>query len=105
MDSNQTCRCLNTEAASRLWTQTVRRVAKAAPEVLVVDASGVEYCDGAGTALPVLVFAVLIVVGTRAVGQAFNRITQFEFWARRITVSLFIAIGIYYCLTFIFRVL
>ena len=60
---------------------------------------------GAGTALPVLVFAILIVVGTRAVGQAFNRITQFEFWARRITGALFIAIGIYYCLAFIFGVL
>ena len=60
---------------------------------------------GAGTALPVLVFAILIVLGTRAVGQAFNRITQFEWWARRITGALFIAIGIYYCLAFIFRVL
>ena len=60
---------------------------------------------GAGTALPVLVFAVLIVVGTRAVGQAFNRITQFELWARRITGGLFIGIGVYFCLAFIFRVL
>ena len=60
---------------------------------------------GAGTALPVLVFAILIVAGTGAVGRAFNRITQFEFWARRITGALFIAIGIYYCLAFIFRML
>jgi len=57
----------------------------------------------AGTALPVLVFAILIVLGTRAVGRAFDRITQFEFWARRITGILFIAIGIYYCLAFIFH--
>ncbi len=60
---------------------------------------------GVGTALPVLVFAVLIVAGTRAVGRAFNRITQFEFWARRVTGTLFIAIGIYYCLAFVFCVL
>ena len=60
---------------------------------------------GVGTALPVLSFAVLIVVGTRAVGQAFDRITQFEWWARRITGALFIGIGIYFCLVFIFRVL
>lgn len=59
---------------------------------------------GAGTALPVLVFAILIVVGTRAVARAFDRITQFEFWARRVTGVLFIAIGIYYCLAFVFRV-
>lgn len=60
---------------------------------------------GAGTALPVLVFAVLIVVGTRAVGQAYNRITQFEVWARRITGILFIGIGVYFSLAYVFRVL
>ena len=60
---------------------------------------------GAGTALPVLVFAILIVVSTHAVGRAFDRITQFELWARRITGVLFILIGVYFCLAFIFRVL
>ena len=59
---------------------------------------------GAGTALPVLVFAILIVLSTRAVGRAFNRLTQFEFWARRVTGILFITVGVYYCLAFIFRV-
>ena len=42
---------LNTEAAGRLWTRTIRKVTKSAPDVLVVDAGGIEYCDGAGTAL------------------------------------------------------
>jgi cytochrome c biogenesis protein CcdA len=60
---------------------------------------------GAGTALPVLLFAILIVVSTRAVGQAYNRITQFEWWARRITGVLFVVIGVYFSLKFIFRVL
>ena len=60
---------------------------------------------GAGTALPVLVFAILIVVGTRTVGRAFNRITQFEWWARRITGAIFILVGVYFSLAFIFRVL
>ena len=60
---------------------------------------------GAGTALPVLVFAILIVVSARAVGGAFNRITQFELWARRITGTLFIVIGIYFCLAFIYRII
>lgn len=59
---------------------------------------------GAGTALPVLVFAILIVFSTRAMGQAFNRITQFEWWARRVTGVLFIGIGVYFSLVFIFRV-
>ncbi len=60
---------------------------------------------GAGTALPVLGFAILIVVSTNAVGRAFDRITQFEWWARRITGVLFIGIGVYFCLAFIFRIL
>jgi len=60
---------------------------------------------GGGTALPVLVFAILIVLGTRAVGRAFNRITQFEWWARRLTGVIFIGIGVYFSLAYIFRVL
>ena len=60
---------------------------------------------GIGTALPVLVFAILIVVSTHAVALVFDRVTQFEFWARRITGVLFIGIGIYFCLAFVFRVL
>ena len=60
---------------------------------------------GAGTALPVLVFAILIVLSTRAVGRAFNRLTQFEFWARRVTGVIFIGIGVYFSLAYIFRVL
>ena len=59
---------------------------------------------GAGTALPVLAFAILIVVSTNAVGRAYDRITQFEWWARRITGVLFIGIGVYFCLAFVFRV-
>ena len=58
---------------------------------------------GAGTALPVLVFAILIVVGAHAVGRAYDRITQLEWWARRVTGVLFIAIGVYFCLKFVFR--
>ena len=60
---------------------------------------------GAGTALPVLVFAVMIVVGAGAVGRAYNRITQFETWARRVTGVIFIGVGIYFSLMYIFRVL
>ena len=60
---------------------------------------------GAGSALPVALFAILVAVGTRAVGQAFNRISQFEWWARRITGTIFIIVGVYFSLTFIFRLL
>ena len=57
---------------------------------------------GVGTALPVVVFATLIAVGAHYMGKLFHRITQFELWARRITGVLFIVLGIYFSLKYIF---
>ncbi len=59
---------------------------------------------GIGTALPVVVFAFLIAAGAHYVGNVFHRITQFELWARRITGALFIGIGIYFSLKYIFQI-
>ena len=60
---------------------------------------------GIGTGLPVFVFAVLIALGAQWVGRAFNAMTTFEKWARRITGVLFIGLGIYESLRSIFGVL
>ena len=60
---------------------------------------------GLGTGLPVIVFALLLAFGTSAVNRLFKGLTRFEFWARRITGVIFIAVGIYYCLKYIFRIL
>lgn len=60
---------------------------------------------GVGTGLPVLVFSVLIAFGVRRVGKAFNRVKQVEFWVRRATGVVFIAIGLYYALKYIFKVI
>jgi cytochrome c-type biogenesis protein len=57
---------------------------------------------GVATGLPVLVFAVLIALGANCVGAAYNKLVPFEKWARRVTGGIFILIGIYYCLTYIF---
>jgi len=59
---------------------------------------------GVGTALPVVVFAVLVGLGAHWVGRAFNRLTQFERWARRVTGVVFIAAGVYYSLVYIFGI-
>jgi len=59
---------------------------------------------GAATGLPVLVFAVLIALGAKSLGKAFNRVSGFEKWARRITGTVFILVGIYYSLTQVFGV-
>jgi len=56
---------------------------------------------GVGTALPVVVFAVLIALGAKWVGTAFNKITAFEKWARRITAVAFLLVGVYYSLVYL----
>lgn len=53
---------------------------------------------GIGTALPVVAFAILIALGAKWVGIAFNKISIFEMWARRITAVAFFLVGIYYSL-------
>ena len=58
---------------------------------------------GIGTALPVLVFAFLIALGSKSLGSAFNKLATFEKWARGITGGLFILLGIYYCLKYVFE--
>lgn len=59
---------------------------------------------GIGTGLPVFVFAVFIALGAQWVSKAFNRVVQFEKWARRITGMIFVLVGIRYCLNYIFEV-
>ncbi|OFZ52632.1 MAG: cytochrome C biogenesis protein [Bdellovibrionales bacterium RIFOXYC1_FULL_54_43] len=60
---------------------------------------------GIGTALPVVAFALLFAFGADAVTKAFRKVTAAETWARRITGILFVTIGLYYSLVYIFRVL
>lgn len=59
---------------------------------------------GIGTALPVLVFAVLIVYSAKSVGALFNKLTAVEKWARYLTGIIFILIGIYLSLVYIFGI-
>lgn len=56
---------------------------------------------GLATGLPVLLFALLLAFGANKVALAFNRITAFEIWARRITGLLFLLVGGYYCVIYL----
>jgi cytochrome c biogenesis protein CcdA len=58
---------------------------------------------GIGAALPVVLFAGLIALGARSVGRAFNALAKIEWWARRLTGVLFLLVGIWYSLRFIFE--
>ncbi len=51
---------------------------------------------GAGTALPVLVFALLLTTSADLMARVFRRAAQIELWARRVTGIVFLAIGIYF---------
>jgi len=59
---------------------------------------------GIGTALPVVLFAILIALGISSIGKMFSWVMGFEKFARRITGVVFIGIGIYFCLAYIFGV-
>jgi len=60
---------------------------------------------GIGTAVPVLVFAVLIAVSAQSVGKAFNVLSKIEWWARMITGGIFVLAGVYFALKYIFEVI
>jgi len=55
---------------------------------------------GIGTALPVILFAVLIALGARGLGLAFKRLTSIERWARRVMAVIFIGVGVYMTLAY-----
>lgn len=59
---------------------------------------------GAGTALPVLLFAGLIAFGSRSIGHIYERLRQVERWGRKITGTVFVLVGIYYSLVYIFEI-
>ena len=60
---------------------------------------------GIGTALPVILFAFIIAFGSECLGKAFHCITKVEICFRYTAGILFIIVGIYYSLIFIFEVL
>jgi len=59
---------------------------------------------GIGTALPVLVVAVLLAYSAKWVGKAYNVLSKVEWCARMITGAVFIAAGIYFSLKYVFEV-
>jgi cytochrome c-type biogenesis protein len=51
---------------------------------------------GVGTGLPVLIFAVAIALGVTSMSHWFHRITELEYYTRRIIGGIFILVGLYY---------
>jgi cytochrome c-type biogenesis protein len=59
---------------------------------------------GIGTALPVLLVAFLLAYSAQSIGKAYNVMSKVEWWTRMITGWLFVGIGAYFCLRFVFEV-
>jgi len=60
---------------------------------------------GIGTGLPVVIFAGIIAYSAQSLGKAFDILRKIEIWSRRITGFIFILVGVYYCLVYIFHLL
>ena len=58
---------------------------------------------GIGTALPVLLVAFLLAYSAQSVGRAYNVMAKVEWWARMTTGWLFIGLGIYFELKYVFE--
>jgi len=60
---------------------------------------------GVGTAVPVVAFSFILAFSANRISRAFNALTAIERWTRRLTAAVFIVVGGYYCLIYIFGVL
>lgn len=59
---------------------------------------------GVGTALPVILFAMLIGLGSQSLGKAFNAVSKIEWWARTITGGTMLVVGVYMTIRYVFLV-
>jgi cytochrome c-type biogenesis protein len=60
---------------------------------------------GVGTAAPVILFAMIIVYSTRMAARFFRKLSIVERWFRRITGVVFVGIGLYFIMTYLFGVI
>lgn len=59
---------------------------------------------GIGTGLPVVGFAILIMIGAECINKIYHKVAKIEFYTKRITGVIFILVGVYYVLSYIFEV-
>lgn len=60
---------------------------------------------GVGTAVPVLLVAFLLAYSANSIGRTYNVLSRVEWWARQITGWLFVFLGGYFILKYVFEVL
>jgi cytochrome c biogenesis protein CcdA len=55
---------------------------------------------GVGTGLPVFGFAAALALGVTSLSHWFNKITKLEYYSRKITGVIFVAVGLYYAYSY-----
>jgi cytochrome c biogenesis protein CcdA len=60
---------------------------------------------GIGTAVPVLLVAVLLAYSAKLVGKAYNMLSKIEWWARQATGWVFVLAGFFFSLKYVFEAL
>ena len=59
---------------------------------------------GMGTSIPVLVCAILATTGVKLAGRITERLGRVEIWARHITATVFVGVGLYFVLNYNFEI-
>ncbi len=59
---------------------------------------------GIGTAVPVLLVAFLLSYSAQSVGKTYNALAKIEWWARQLTGWIFVLLGVYFSLKYVFEV-
>lgn len=60
---------------------------------------------GIATAIPVLLFAVIIAVNVQMIGKMFSTIHKIDWWSRNITGCIFLAVGVWFSLRYVYGAL
>jgi cytochrome c biogenesis protein CcdA len=58
---------------------------------------------GVGTAVPVLIVALLLAYSAKSVGKTYNILSKVEWWARTITGTVFLVVGIWFSVVYVFE--
>ncbi len=86
-------------------TAVLEKVGIALPEATLPGGSLVlPLVYGVGTAVPVLIVAFLLAYSAKSVGRTYNVLSGIEWWARTVTGSLFILVGIWFTVVYVFEV-
>ena len=82
----------------------LQKVGITLPDVSLPGGSVVlPFVYGVGTALPVLLVSFLLAYSANSVGKTYNVLSKVEWWARMVTGWIFIVVGAYFSLKYVFE--